>query len=182
MKLSRRIATAALGATTGLGGLAFGAVVMAPSAHAAVRNAVKNAPEATCSKATGTANSKTGLTGTKKSISITGTMKASGCKGVKGQTSGTATYTLKGKMSCTAGSATGTIRIKTNTGKIATGTLKLAATSTPLEYKITGVSTGGAFGKGSKISGTFKATPVTGNCFSKPLKKATVKNVGSFKL
>jgi hypothetical protein len=158
--------------------LPVGLIASAP-AGAAVKGA-------TCTKLTGTATLKPGLSNTtaknKPAITIKNA-KLTGCTG--GVTSGTLSASLKytiaqnciGQIKGTSSGITGTAKIVWNDKSTSTLSLKLVGvTKKPTQTTIPGTVTAGAF-KGSKSSGTINYTLGTGQCASKPFTSATFKNV-----
>jgi hypothetical protein len=178
MIISRKLTAALAGATIGTGTLLGVGLAVAPAAHAAPA-----VTSTTCTVASATATLTPGITTSPGKTHVVAPFTASQCKAVTGATSVKGTITLNAtKLSCISGSAAGTFTAKTNNGKATSGTMTLAATSTPLQFTLKGKVTKG-FLDGSTISGSFKATPVKGNCTAtSKLTKATVKNLGSFKL
>lgn len=183
MYLTRKLTAAMAGVTLAATGFTGVGMALAPQAKASP--AVATVASTTCSKASATATITPGIKLTKptRRTAITATFTASKCTKLKKATSYKGTIHLHTTtLTCISGSATGTFTAKSNTGKKASGTMTLKATTTPLKFKLTGKVTKG-FARGSKITGTFTAKPVKGNCTpTAPLRKATIKNDGKFKL
>jgi hypothetical protein len=181
MQLTRKLNAALAGAVISAASLTGIAFAAAPAANAA---SVPAATGTSCKTASATATIKPGIKlSSSGKHTISATFKTSGCTKVSGATgvSGTIALTTK-NLACISGSATGTFKSKSNSGsKTSSGTMTLKATSTAFHFTLTGKVTKGYL-DGSAISGKFIATPVTGNCVSKAMTKATIKNNGSFKL
>jgi hypothetical protein len=178
MNITRKIATYGAGVAVVSSGLLGLGSAAAPMAHA-------DSPDTTavsCSTASSTATITPGITTSAPTskIAVKAPFKASGCSGAAASVSGTIKLSST-TLTCISGSATGTFTSTSSAGS-SSGNMTLKATSTPLKFTLTGKVTKG-YESGSAISGTFTATPVTGNCTtSSPLTKATIKNDGAFKL
>jgi hypothetical protein len=159
--------------------LPVGLIATAPAGAAAVKGA-------TCTKLTGTATLKPGLSNTttknKPAITIKNA-KLSGCTG--GVKTGTLSANLKygiaqncvGQVQGTSSGITGTAKVTWNDKSTSTLTLKLVGvTKKPTETTIPGKVTVGNF-KGSVSSGTINYTLGKGQCGAKPFTSATFKNV-----
>lgn len=156
-----------------------GASVVAGAASAGAAQRVTAVSQTTC-KLTGSATFSPGLTTVGKAQ--TDTVKSgvlSSCVG-GGVTGATFSGTLKSaKQTCSAGTASGKLALKWNTGVTSTATVKLSPGKVQLTAVVSGTITAGKF-LGDVVSAGVTLTPGAGqNCILTPVTSGTLAGTGA---